>query len=167
MSGSAHFRSKPGEGSEFWVEIPLRIAAPPTSPAAPQLDPAALSGRVLLAEDNAVNRRLAEALLRRMGLEVAVAENGRQAVEKCRTGTFDVVLMDCQMPEVDGYEATAAIRRFPEPLCRIPIIALTAHAMAGDRDLCIAAGMNDYVSKPVSAGELAAALARHMSPVPV
>jgi len=115
--------------------------------------------RVLLAEDNAVNQKLALRLLQRMGLEASVVEDGRAAIAAVESGDFDVVLMDVQMPEVDGLEATRQIRsRWPDR--RIRIVGLTANAMAGDREACLAAGMNDYVSKPIRPEELQAALER-------
>ncbi|HEY8238913.1 MAG TPA: GAF domain-containing protein, partial [Candidatus Limnocylindrales bacterium] len=115
--------------------------------------------RILLAEDNAVNRKVAQRLLANMGYAADMAENGLLALEAIEAKEFDVVLMDVQMPEMDGLEATRQIRaRWPER--PIHIVAMTANAMAGDRDLCLAAGMNDYVSKPIRVPELAAALAR-------
>ena len=115
--------------------------------------------RILLAEDNAVNRKLAIRLLANMGYSTDVAENGLEAIEALEKKEFDVVLMDVQMPELDGLGATRQIRtRWPDR--PVHIVAMTANAMAGDRDLCIAAGMNDYVSKPIRPPELAEALAR-------
>jgi CheY-like chemotaxis protein len=117
------------------------------------------STRILLAEDNAVNQKLALRLLERMGLAATVVGDGRSAVEAVESGGFDVVLMDVQMPEMDGLEATRQIRaRWPDRPVRI--IGLTANAMAGDREACLAAGMNDYVSKPIRPDELEAAIAR-------
>jgi GAF domain-containing protein/DNA-binding response OmpR family regulator len=119
--------------------------------------------RLLLAEDNAVNRKVAIRLLANMGYSADVAENGLQAIQALEAKEFDVVLMDVQMPELDGLEATRQIRaRWPDR--PVHIVAMTANAMAGDRDLCIAAGMNDYVSKPIRPAELAEALARTPSP---
>ena len=119
--------------------------------------------QILLAEDNAVNQKLALRLLAQMSYEAHVADDGRQAIEALERDRFDVVLMDVQMPELDGLGATREIRaRWPvEPVW---IVAMTANAMAGDREACLAAGMNDYISKPVRPAELAAALAR--VPVP-
>lgn len=115
--------------------------------------------RVLLAEDNPVNQRLTLSLLEKQGHLVAVANNGREAVEQSAANEFDVILMDVQMPELDGLEATAAIReREREAGGRIPIVALTAHALKGDRERCLAAGMDAYLSKPVQPRVLAQAL---------
>jgi len=114
--------------------------------------------RILLAEDNAVNQMLAVRLLEKRGYSVAVANNGREALailEGAAFSGFDAVLMDVQMPEMDGFEATAAIRAKEKPLGKhLPIIAMTAHAMKGDEERCLAAGMDGYVSKPVRADEL-------------
>jgi two-component system sensor histidine kinase/response regulator len=116
---------------------------------------------VLVAEDNAVNRMLAERLLEKMGHRVTVATNGTEAVDAWRAGAFDVILMDLQMPGLDGLGATAAIREAERQAGgHVPIVALTAHAMAGDRDMCLAAGMDDYLAKPLRPEDLAAALAR-------
>ena len=119
--------------------------------------------RILLAEDNAVNQKLALRLLTNMGYTADVAGDGARAVEAVEGGTYDVVLMDVQMPELDGLEATRRIRaRWPDR--KLHIIAMTANAMAGDRDACLAAGMNDYISKPIDPRVLAEALARSPSP---
>ena len=106
---------------------------------------------VLLAEDNKVNQMLARRLLERWGHQVVIAETGREAVAAHARQAFDVILMDVQMPEMNGFEATGAIRATESGGRRIPIIAMTAHAMIGDRERCLAAGMDDYISKPISA----------------
>ncbi len=111
--------------------------------------------RLLLAEDSLVNQKLAVALLEREGHTVVVANNGREAIEHCASATFDAVLMDVQMPQLDGLEATAAIRAQERETGRhVPIIAMTAHVMKGDREQCLQAGMDDYLSKPVRSKEL-------------
>jgi two-component system sensor histidine kinase/response regulator len=118
---------------------------------------------VLLAEDNAVNQRLAVRLLERQGYQVTVAATGREAVALLESREFGVVLMDVQMPEMNGFEATAAVRDRERPTGEhIPIVAMTAHAMAGDREKGLEAGMDDYVSKPIDSASLFAALDRVM-----
>jgi CheY-like chemotaxis protein len=108
---------------------------------------------ILLAEDNAVNQRLAASLLERRGHKVTIAANGREALSALTAQPFDVVLMDVQMPEMGGFEATAAIRALEQArkARRLPIIAMTAHAMKGDRERCLAAGMDNFVNKPIDA----------------
>jgi CheY-like chemotaxis protein len=132
------------------VEGPI-TEAPAAEPATPQR-----SLHVLLAEDSPVNQRVATALLEKWGHGVTIAGNGRQAIAAAAAGQFDLILMDVQMPEMDGLEATASIRQ--RELIdggHIPIVALTAHAMKGDRDRCLAAGMDAYVTKPIRSKELA------------
>jgi PAS domain S-box-containing protein len=128
-------------------------------PAAPAVRPARVGRRVLLAEDNAVNQRLAIRLLEKLGHQVVLAADGREAVAAWEREPFDLVLMDVQMPEMGGFEATAEIRRREEATGRhTPIIALTARAMKGDRERCLEAGMDAYVAKPIQAQELAHAI---------
>jgi CheY-like chemotaxis protein len=116
--------------------------------------------RVLVAEDNHINQVVAVAMLKKLGYTAAVAQNGREAVEMCSHDDFAAVLMDCQMPQLDGYDATREIRGQETGGRRVPIIAVTAHAMTSDRDACLEAGMDDYISKPIRPGELEAALGR-------
>lgn len=124
-----------------------------------------LAGRVLLAEDNLVNQEVASVMLQRLGLGLAIANNGQEAVDLLQQGKFDVVLMDCQMPIMDGFEATASIRQREAEfgLPKLPIIALTANAISGDREYCVARGMDDYLSKPFSPDQLYKVLARWLS----
>jgi signal transduction histidine kinase/DNA-binding response OmpR family regulator len=140
-----------------------RPAAVAARPAAPPVDAAeaapAGAKRVLLAEDNPINQKVAVRTLEKLGYAVTVVENGRKAVNAVLEGEFDVIVMDCQMPELDGYEATAAIRRHLGAR-HVPIIAMTANAMRGDREKCLNAGMDDYVAKPVSPGDLGEVLSR-------
>ncbi len=118
--------------------------------------------RVLLAEDNPVNQKVARMVLKKLGLEVTVVNNGREAVTSWKAGGHDLILMDCQMPELDGYEATREIRRLEQSHQTIPIVALTAHAMKGDDEKCRAAGMTDYLTKPLDRNKLLACLERHL-----
>jgi CheY-like chemotaxis protein/HPt (histidine-containing phosphotransfer) domain-containing protein len=115
---------------------------------------------VLVVDDNEVNRVVAVELLGEIGYSSDTACNGVEALAKAQQGGFVAILMDCQMPEMDGYEATRRIRALPPPLCKTPIIAVTAHAMAGDRDRVLQAGMDDYTAKPVRARALARVLQR-------
>ncbi|MBY0430104.1 MAG: response regulator, partial [Rhodospirillales bacterium] len=161
MGGDIGVESQPGRGSIFSFSAAFeaaRAAAPqsPRRPTPPVLPPLT----VLLAEDNAVNRKVAEGLLRKYGHNVISACDGAQAVDAVRRESFDVVLMDMQMPGMDGLEATRAIRAMG---CGVPIIALTANAMAEDAERCREAGMNDYVSKPFTPNRLFSAIARTLA----
>ena len=119
-----------------------------------------LRGRVLLVEDNPINQGVAKAMLANLGLQCQLASDGLQAVERVRSADFDLVLMDCQMPVMDGYEATAAIRRLPDGRgSTLPIVALTANAMQGDERICLDAGMNGFLAKPYTLAALHATLA--------
>jgi CheY-like chemotaxis protein len=163
MGGSIGAESTLGQGSRFWFRLPF-VPAPqpsvkPTAPAERRL----LNGKVLIAEDNNVNRRVAVALLARFGCQTVTAGTGREAIELWRLGSFDAVLMDCLMPEMDGFEATQSIRQLERALGsgkRTPIIAVTANAFLEDKERCRKAGMDDFVSKPVDPGQLWDALAR-------
>jgi len=115
---------------------------------------------ILLAEDNVINQQVAVRFLERAGHQVSVVADGRQAVDAAASGTFDLVLMDCLMPGMDGFEATRAIRALPGEASHVPIIAMTANVMRGDREACLEAGMNDYLGKPVDPAELFAAIER-------
>ncbi len=125
-----------------------------------QIRAAEIPLRVLVAEDNHVNQLLASAMLAKLGHRADVVANGREAVDAVRTLPYDLVLMDVMMPEMDGFEATAEIRALPPPKCDIPIVALTANAMKGDDKICLAKGMNDYLSKPVDMLKLSTVINR-------
>jgi signal transduction histidine kinase len=156
MGGQIRVESTPGQGSNFHFTVRLGVAREtlperPVEAAVPL--PAAQPRRVLLAEDNEVNRRVVESLLMRRGHQVACATDGKAAVEMAGRETFDLILMDVQMPEMDGLRATAAIRESEAPAgAHVPIVAMTASAMKGDREKCLAAGMDDYLAKPVHPG---------------
>ncbi|MFQ5626079.1 MAG: response regulator, partial [Methyloligellaceae bacterium] len=167
MGGELGCESSPGLGSMFWFTIRVREAAKAAQaqPAAPATASAAtgpLSGHVLIVEDNDVNQMLIAAYLEQFGLSHETAVNGQEAVKMMQQRAFDVVLMDIMMPVMDGIEATRQIRALGTPAAKVPIVALTANAMKGDRESYLAAGMDSYVSKPVSAAELFTALSEHL-----
>ena len=161
MGGTIGLVSTPGMGSSFWFELPLRA----TSPARPVETPAAEATsrsaapkgcpRILVAEDNPINQKVATQMLRKLGYEPEIAGNGEEAVHAVCNGTFAAVLMDLQMPVMDGYEATAELRHRG---IEIPIVAMTASALGTDRDRCVEAGMNGYLTKPVTTAALGAQL---------
>jgi PAS domain S-box-containing protein len=162
--GVTTYLTKPVKQSELLDAILMARHEAAGEPQRHTLSPVAVTRRrlhVLLAEDNVVNQRLAVRLLEKAGHAVTVVGNGRDAVAAAERQPFDLVLMDVQMPEMGGFEATAAIReREKAGGGHVPIVAMTAHAMKGDRERCLAAGMDDYVSKPVRAEELFGAVAR-------
>ncbi|MBQ0799676.1 MAG: response regulator [Porticoccaceae bacterium] len=112
--------------------------------------------KILVAEDNVVNQKVAQAMFKFLGCDVTIANNGEEAVNACKDGDFDMIFMDCQMPVMDGYDASGAIRDWEQAAgaVRIPIVALTANATEGDREKCLAAGMDDYLSKPFSGDQI-------------
>lgn len=162
MGGRLAVDSHPGRGSKFYFTLPLERSAEPAAtraqrslapPTAPKTSAPAERLRVLLVEDVAANQMLISHVLNKRGHEVQIAENGHEAIERVGNELFDCILMDVQMPEMDGFQATAAIRAMPG-LERVPIVALTAHAMPGDRERCLASGMDAYLTKPVNVHEL-------------
>jgi PAS domain S-box-containing protein len=161
MGGTIQVSSQPSKGSRFWFDLEVPSAGQERSPA-PAAPPAsadvsrARGAKVLLVEDNPVNRQFALAVLKSVGAVVTVAVDGSQAVKLASEAEHDVILMDCQMPVMDGYEATRRIRAAG---ITTPVIALTANAMEGDRDRCAAAGMDDYLAKPIRPDTLRAAVA--------
>ena len=166
MGGSVGVISAPGAGSTFWASLPLALAPPRESAGVAAVDDTdsrrRWRGKILVVEDNPTNQMILDQLLTRRGLTVDTASNGRDAVEMVSKTDYSIVFMDCQMPEMDGYRATGEIRaqegRCSQP--RMPIVAMTANAMAGDRESCLRAGMDDYVSKPLTVAELERVLSR-------
>ena len=165
MGGEIRLKSVEGEGSFFWFTLPLQIA---NESALPQIDTLnsleketdiILSGRVLLAEDNSVNQLIISAILTKFGLTVDVVGNGIEAVESVINRSYDVILMDIDMPEMNGIEATRAINEFlGSKQNKIPIIAITAHALQGDREKFLSYGFDDYIVKPISRLDLSLTL---------
>ena len=166
MGGQIEARSEQGQGSWFSFELPLRSCDPPPRSHEPERGPVLadqdrpLDASVLMAEDNPVNQKLGVLLLERMGCRITLAADGRQAVERARAERFDLILMDIQMPEMDGLEAARALRSEAGACAGVPIIAVTANAMASDRADCMAAGMNDFLAKPFKAADLRACMLR-------
>ncbi len=161
MGGRLHVESQPGQGSYFCLRLNLRVAAEAAVPQAverPTLQQLAQANhlrdlRILLVEDHAQNRRLATTILQDAGLQVDIAVNGEEAVHRVQQTRYDALLMDVQMPVMDGMEATRRIRALPERES-LPIIAMTANAYDEDRDACLGVGMNDFLSKPIDAEQL-------------
>ena len=177
MGGRRAIHSEPGKGSTFSFILPLSCVpsrsssnqdSPHTNGASDSVLSHASSFKlnVLLAEDMAANQMLVKHALKKRGHSVEIAKDGREAVDQATAGNFDVILMDLQMPEMDGFEATAAIRSDPR-MARVPIVALTAHAMSGDRDRCLAAGMSDYLAKPLDLQQLIEVVEACGQPAPV
>ena len=160
MDGTIDVVSTPGTGSTFWFEIPLHVAEGTVgAEQAGDVQGAQAPLRILVVEDMPVNQKVAKGMLRSLGHVVDIAEDGEVAVAKMKTRAYDLIFMDMQMPRMNGIEATAAIRAL-ESGRSVPIIAMTANVFETDRDTCIAAGMNDFIGKPINVPDLAAAIAR-------
>jgi CheY-like chemotaxis protein len=179
MGGATGVESREGVGSTFWFTARFSISdaepamAQQRTPVALQSRPGLVAGdnatkgaenkrRILLAEDNLVNEKVASRTLQKLGYHVDAVANGREALTAWESGGYDLILMDCQMPELDGYEATREIRNRERGLQHIPIVALTAHAMKDDDLKCRAAGMDDHLTKPLDRERLQCCLDRFL-----
>ncbi len=169
MSGQIGVSSRYGEGSLFWFTVRVQIAKEP-APANDQMPALALrpiepkTARLLLVEDNKINQKVALLMLKNLGYSADIAQNGLQALSALDTKHYDLILMDCMMPEMDGLEATKRLREFGGHSATVPVIAMTANAFDEDRVACLTAGMNDFLSKPVNEADLASKLAFWLSP---
>jgi CheY-like chemotaxis protein len=165
MGGAIEVASTPGQGSEF--SCTFRLGEAPAGEEVEAPDPRQSLGdrpcHVLLVEDNQVNQRVTSGLLARLDCRVDVASGGAQALEALAQHRYDVVFMDCRMPGMSGYEATREIRRREGSGPRVPIVALTANTLRGDRERCLAAGMTDYLAKPTDLASLARVLGRYVA----
>lgn len=171
QDGEISLTSQPGSGSSFLVKIPFehagQVEESAHSPSLPQNEAREIlkGTAVLVAEDNNVNQLLIRKVLEKVGCNVQIASGGTEALDAMAANHYDIVLMDIQMPGMDGYETTRKIRNeLPKPLSEIPVIAMTAHAFGSDVTRCLAAGMNDHISKPFKAPDLYAAMIKYLSP---
>ncbi|MEK7729410.1 MAG: ATP-binding protein [candidate division KSB1 bacterium] len=171
MGGTVGVDSTPGRGSTFWFTAQFQVASVPVVAATPAVADAEsalrlrpIAAHVLLVDDSETNREVAKALLESVGIRVEMAENGQQAVARVAGEHFDLILMDIQMPEMDGITATKILRGFPE-MEHVPILAMTANVYAEDRKACLEAAMNDFVPKPVDPEVLYSTILRWLPPV--
>jgi len=169
QEGKIFVESPPGSGSSFIVRLPFEKGSIQGAPVLPVQEQQGHSlerlrdSSILVVEDNTVNQLLVKKVLEKTGCRIEIASNGLEAISRVKTGKFDVILMDIQMPEMDGYETTQFIRtKMPAPFCDLPIIAMTAHAFGSDVMRCISEGMNDYISKPFKAEDLYQKIIKHL-----
>jgi len=171
MGGEIGVTSVAGQGSTFWFKLPLEKSQQAIEPVPKESAPVDVSSegfcpaRILIAEDNFINQKVALGMLEKLGYKAVAVANGGEVLDTLRDMHFDLILMDCQMPEMDGYQATSLIRKsttLRNP--QIPIIAMTANAIKGDKERCIEAGMDDYVSKPIGIEKLSVALKKWLRP---
>ncbi len=170
MGGDIHFDSAPGKGTRFYFSLPFTVLHTDSIRKNQEVQAAAsevsapCSGRILLAEDEYINTTLAVTVLEQVGFEVVAVANGKEAVSQWQNSKFDCILMDIQMPEMDGFAAVQKIRQLEQGSgLRIPIIAMTAHAGRDDRETCLHAGMDAYIAKPINAGTLVTILSRYIT----
>jgi CheY-like chemotaxis protein len=167
MGGTIAVESEEGKGTEIGFTIPFKKQPEGAgrdetrrASSAESLRFEGTDARILLVEDDHINRSVALGVLEKFGLRADVAENGEEALAALKKGTYDLVLMDCRMPVMDGYEATRRIRSLDGAAARVPVVAMTASAMSGEREKCIASGMDDYLIKPISRAALLETLIR-------
>ncbi len=162
MGGKIDVNSTPGEGSEFWFEIPLRVAQLPVKQeiSSDRLKKRPSNLRILIAEDVPTNQLVIKAIIKKLGHRVEIAENGQIALDMVQTAPYDLVMLDMQMPVMDGLEAARRIRALGGVFAKIPVVAVTANAFASDREACFAAGMNGFITKPFEPEEISSEISR-------